>query len=144
MVSKTLAISVVVALLAGILLTVYAPTLDLRNTSPKQSGIGCERPPGYLLIVADQNGFNDSVHHARPWPIIHVQRGTSVSIIICNDDSVEAHGFGIDKYMDPTQLRPGQFARTTFVADQPGNYTIYCSIFCSVHVYMQGRLVVSS
>ncbi len=144
MASKTLAITLVLALLAGILLTVYVPTLGLQDMSTKQAGIGCNRPPGYLLIVADQNGFNDSVHHKRPWPIIQVQRGTSVGIIVCNGDSVEAHGFGIDKYMDPTQLRPGQFARTTFIADQPGNYTIYCSIFCSVHVYMQGRLVVSS
>ncbi len=143
MASKTLAVMVVLALLAGILLTVYAPALSLQNTSPNQSGIGCNRSPGYLLIIADQNGFNDSVHHKRPWPIIQVQKGTSVGIIVCNEDSVEAHGFGIDKYFDPTQLRPGQFARTTFVADQPGNYTIYCSIFCSVHVYMQGRFVVS-
>jgi len=144
MVSRTLAVILVVALLSGILITIYAPRLDLRSTSPNQSGVGCNRPPGYLLIIANENGFNDSVHHARPWPLIRVQEGSSVGIIICNNDSVEAHGFGIDRYMSPTQLRPGQFARTTFVANQAGNYTIYCSIFCSVHVYMQGRLVVSS
>jgi len=142
MVSRALVATIVLALFGGVLVSVYTPNLGLLSRSPQQSGIGCNRPAGYILILADQNGFNNSVNHKRPWPVLTVQKGSTVNLIVCNTDTVEAHGFGIDTYVSPTQLRPGQFFRTSFIAEQGGNFTIYCSIFCSVHVFMQGRLAV--
>ena len=109
----------------------------------------CVKPPGGFLIVASSLGFNDSETHGAPtksWPIIAVKQGQTVSITICNID-VQAHGFQITHYYDvPTvgvvTVVPGQVLKIpSFVADQAGAFTIYCDIFCSVHIYMQNGLL---
>ena len=139
MVSRSLVVSIILALVGGSLLTAYAPSLGLSGRVAN----GCERPPGYTLLVADENGYNDSAHHTRPWPVIQVQRGETVRIVVCNLDPVSPHGFEINNYVGPVQLTASQSFPTTFVADRPGNYSMYCTIFCPVHQYMlYGLLVV--
>lgn len=109
------------------------------NVSLVQS---CERPPGYVLMILDNNGFNDSIHRGQP--TIELRRGDSVSILVCNLDPVQSHGFAIDHYF-PTgvTLRPGEAYKVSFVARAPGSFTIYCNVFCTVHTFMKGRLVVN-
>jgi len=108
----------------------------------------CSRPSGGFLIVASARGYNDSVDHGVPassWPVIRVQKGSTVSITVCNTD-VQAHGFQVTHYLDSRieTVSPGQALTVTFVADESGSYRIYCSIFCTVHWAMQsGELVVS-
>jgi len=109
------------------------------NVSLAQS---CERPPGYVLVILDDSGFNDSIHRGQP--TIEFQRGDTVNILVCNLDPIQSHGLAIDHYF-PTgaTLRPGEAYKVSFVAKEPGSFTIYCNVFCTVHTFMKGRLVVS-
>ena len=107
----------------------------------------CSKPPGTFLIVADVNGYNDSIGHGVPhnsWPIITVQKGTTVTVTLCNADH-QPHGFQITHYHDsPIEtVAPGESLTIRFVANMTGSFRIYCSIFCTVHGFMQnGELVV--
>ena len=108
----------------------------------------CKRPPGYFLIIADLSGFNDSINHGaplNPWPVIHVHEGDTVRIVVCNEDTSQAHGFAIQTYFDVgVILAPGDAYRIVFAATVPGTFVIYCNIFCTVHAFMVGRLIVSN
>jgi len=95
---------------------------------------------GYL-IIASRTGFNDSISHGAPpnaWPIVTVNKGDTVKLVVCNIDSY-AHGFQISNYFDSNieSVAPGQVIAVSFVADKTGTFTIYCSIPCSVHIRMQ-------
>ena len=89
-------------------------------------------------------GFNDSKYHNPPWPVMNVTLGENVTIHVVNDDT-QPHGFSIVHYLaSGITLRPGECYDATFAANQPGSFTVYCQIFCTIHVYMQdGRLNVS-
>ena len=112
---------------------------------------GCAKPAGGFLIIAGDSpgnvGYNDSEGHGaptNPWPIITVQKGTTVNITVCNTDR-QAHGFNISHYYDSSieTVAPGQVIRVQFVADEAGTFRIYCAIFCTIHVFMQsGELIV--
>jgi len=108
----------------------------------------CVRPPGFFLIIADLSGFNDSIAHGapvNPWPIIRVQQGDVVHILVCNKDMSQAHGFAIQSYFDKgVVLAPGDAYRIVFTATLPGAFVFYCNIFCTVHAFMVGRLIVSN
>ncbi len=108
----------------------------------------CVRPPGFFLIIADLSGFNDSIAHGapvNPWPIIRVQQGDVVHILVCNMDMSQAHGFSIQSYFDQgVILAPGDAYRIVFAATVPGTFVMYCNIFCTVHAFMVARLIVSN
>lgn len=103
------------------------------------------KPPGTFLIVASANGYNDSASQGdQSWPVITVQKGTTVTITVYNAD-VQAHGFQVAHYSDSTRetVAPGKSVTITFVADTAGSFRIYCSIFCTIHPLMQsGELIV--
>ena len=110
---------------------------------------GCTKPAGGFLIIAGDSpgnvGYNDSEGHGaptNPWPIITVQKGTTVNITVCNTDR-QAHGFNISHYYDSSivTVAPGQVLRVSFVANETGNFEIYCSIFCTIHPFMQNGLL---
>lgn len=106
---------------------------------------GCAKPAGGFLIIASDTGFNDSIGHGAPqknWPIVDVQQGQNVTIVVCNID-VQAHGFQITHYYDQNEvtMTPGQVIKVNFVASEAGTFSIYCEIFCSIHVYMQSGLL---
>ncbi len=134
---------------AAILLAFYAPlgTPPGGITAVGPSSGPCKAPEGYTLVVADRTGFNGSVAHGspkNPWPVIAAHKGDTVRLVICNLDAVEAHGFAIDHYFDGgVTLRPGQSYSFTFTADREGSFTIFCNVFCTVHIYMRGTLVVT-
>ena len=147
---------VVIAALVVILLLVLAagPIFNLIGNS--SSGVApsvtvtkstCDRPSGFILIIADLSGFNDSISHGapvHPWPIIHVQRGQVVRFLVCNLDPTQAHGFAITYYFDSgVPILPGEAYRIVFTATESGTFTIYCNIFCTIHIYMRGQLIVS-
>jgi len=105
----------------------------------------CVKPSGGFLVVASDTGFNDSIGHGAPeknWPILAVQQGQNVTIVVCNID-VQAHGFQITHYDDQNEVTivPGQVYKVSFIADKLGSFQIYCDIFCSIHVYMQSGLL---
>ena len=108
----------------------------------------CDRPLGFILIIADLSGFNDSVSHGapvNPWPVVQVHQGDVVRLLVCNKDTTQPHGFAIQTYLNiGVVLAPGDAYTIVFTATVPGTFVIYCNIFCTVHVFMVGRLVVSN
>jgi heme/copper-type cytochrome/quinol oxidase subunit 2 len=59
-------------------------------------------------------------------------------------DSTQAHGFAIQTYFDTgVVMAPGDAFKIEFTATLPGDFTIYCNIFCTVHAFMVGRLEVT-
>lgn len=135
---------------AAILLALYVPlvTPPPGGSSSRPSSGSCKAPEGYIAIIADHSGFNGSVAHGspkNPWPVITAHKGETVRLLICNVDRVEAHGFAIDGYFDGgVTLRPGQTYSITFTADKAGSFTIFCNVFCTIHIYMKGMLVVTA
>lgn len=104
-------------------------------------------PPSVHFTITETNqGFNDSATHSLPWPIMSVIQGQSVTVLVENNDTSSSHGFAITHYLIAgLQLRPGESHDVTFVADQIGDFMVYCTILCPVHQLMQsGQLRVSS
>ena len=110
---------------------------------------GCVKPAGGFLIVASDLGYNDSELHYGDgsWPVINVTQGSTVNITVCNTANY-AHGFQIATYYQDTvvTIQPGEVLHIpSFVADKSGNFLIYCSIPCPIHIYMQyGELRVTA
>jgi len=119
----------------------YAPVISVVKSS-------CSTPPGFLLIIADLSGFNDSIAHGapmNPWPVIYVHLGDMVRFVVCNRDQTQAHGFAVQTYFDTgVALAPGEAFKIEFKATIPGAFVIYCNIFCTVHAFMVARLMVSN
>jgi flagellar basal body-associated protein FliL len=151
--SKALAVCIAIGMIIVLLLVTGAiPILPSGSSgtydfSVKVTRSTCVRPPGFILIIADLSGFNDSVAHGaplNPWPVIHVHVGDFVRFVVCNEDQMQAHAFAVQTYFDSgVVLAPGDAFRIEFQATIPGSFVIYCNIFCTVHAFMVGRLVVS-
>jgi hypothetical protein len=151
--SKALAVCIAIGMIIVLLLVIGAiPILPSGNSgtyhfSVKVTRATCVRPPGFILIIADLSGFNDSIAHGaplNPWPVIHVHVGDFVRFVVCNEDQMQAHAFAVQTYFDSgVVLAPGDAFRIEFQATIPGSFVIYCNIFCTVHAFMVGRLVVS-
>ncbi|MDA4124221.1 MAG: cupredoxin domain-containing protein [Thaumarchaeota archaeon] len=135
----TILILVVAVVISSTLVVAYSLNLGKAGPGTKQSG-------GFL-IIAGPNGYNDSIDHGvpqNPWPIVKVQKGTTVTISVYNSDH-QAHGFQITHYLAGSinTVAPGQTFTVSFVADETGTFQIYCAIFCTVHAFMQsGELIV--
>lgn len=99
-----------------------------------------------FTIIMDSQGYNDSILHGAPlspWPIIQIEKNTQVTIIVINNDTIETHGFAINYYFDRgIAVPPGGRYTFSFTADRAGNFTIYCNVPCSIHVYMIAMLEV--
>jgi heme/copper-type cytochrome/quinol oxidase subunit 2 len=72
-----------------------------------------------------------------------------VTIVVCNADHTQTHGFQIDNYLPPgvrvVSISPGQVFRVSFIANVAGKFRVYCFIFCTVHWAMQsGELIVTA
>jgi len=146
---------IVVAVLLAAFLAVLAfslPQLNGVSTTAATSATlpaGCVKPSGGFLIIASQLGFNDSVNHGVPqnsWPVMDVKEGQNVTIVVCNSDPAEAHGFQIDHYYDArlVSIASGHVLTLSFVASVVGTFRVYCEIPCAIHWAMQsGELVVS-
>ncbi len=95
----------------------------------------------FVVVMADEGlniGFNGSKFHGGFWPVMNVTLGTSVTIHVVNNDTVETHGFAITTYFNKgLKLSPGECSDVTFNANQLGSFRVYCFINCSIHVLMQ-------
>jgi heme/copper-type cytochrome/quinol oxidase subunit 2 len=135
-----------IVLATGILIVPPGPP---SNTPPAVtvSKTTCDRLPGFILIIADLSGFNDSISHGapvNPWPVIQVHRGDTVRLLVCNKDPTQPHGFAIVSYLEPgVVMAPGDAYTIVFTASLAGTFRIYCDVFCTVHVFMVGRLIVT-
>ncbi len=135
--SVAFAIAVVVGLVSGATLIALYSNVPAGTTSTTRQVS--------VTIVMSHQGFNGSAFTTPPWPVLSVHQGETVTIRLENEDPVEAHGFAISHYLDGgVTVRPGETYSFSFVADQQGTFTVYCNIFCTVHVYMQkGQLIVA-
>lgn len=104
----------------------------------------------FTIVEADPGspyeGMNGSYYHlSTPWPVMEVEQGQKVVIVVNNCASSEPHGFAIDHYFDSgVSIPPGSSYTLTFVADQAGTFRVYCNIFCAIHPFMQnGQLIVT-
>lgn len=146
-----LGVSVTVVAALGIALVAIPDLNRVSTTTPTVNlPAGCVKPAGGFLIIASQLGFNDSVDHGVPennWPVLNVKLGQNVTIVVCNADPSQAHGFQIDHYYvaQLVSIASGHVLRVSFIADKAGSFRIYCQIFCTVHWAMQnGQLIVSA
>jgi FtsP/CotA-like multicopper oxidase with cupredoxin domain len=141
-------LAILAVLVVGVVAATAYLTYARSNSTPTSLPAWCVRPQGGYLIVADMEGYNDSMSHDVPnnaWPVIDVAKGSNVTISICNTDN-QAHGFQIRYYYDSKieSVAPGQMLTVSFIATQKGAFAIYCDIFCTVHALMvSGKLVVS-
>jgi len=149
---------VIAAIALAIVVIAFALVTGLLQTSsPGPQGIApvvavtkstCVPSPGDILIIADLSGFNNSIAHGaplNPWPVVRVHLGDFVHFLLCNQDQTQAHAFAIQTYFDTgVALAPGAAFRIEFQATIPGTFVIYCNIFCTVHIFMVGRLIVSN
>ena len=151
---RTIALGVAILLVISLVLVVANEAL---NSIGRPSGASpavivskstCNRPPGFVLIIADLSGFNDSVGHGaplHPWPVVHVRRGEMVHFLVCNHDETQPHGFAIRYYLDAgIAMAPNDAFQIIFQATEIGTFDIYCNIFCTIHVFMRGQLIVSA
>jgi len=140
--------TVIAIAIAGSLAAAYA--FHFLGLGATNCGATPTYQPGsaHLTIAMDNQGanvgFNGSKYHSLPWPIVNTTQGQTVFIHVINNDPTQPHGFAITHYLDSgITLRPGECYNLTFTANQAGNFTMFCNIFCTIHVYMQdGRLSV--
>ncbi len=150
--SKLLVLVVAVLFVAALAFTaLFLPGLNTvsSNTPTVTLPSGCVKPVGGFLIVASILGYNDSIDHGVPqnsWPVMNVKQGQNVTIVVCNADPGEPHGFQIDHYYSSglVSVASGQVLTVRFVANVAGTFRVYCEIPCAVHWAMQsGKLIVS-
>jgi hypothetical protein len=133
---------VVITVLGFAVLLVYTSNSgDIANAGAALPA-GCVKPADGYLIVASSLGYNESVAHGAPtqdWPVMDIQQGSNVTITVCNTYQ-QAVGFQVVHYLQDKveAVAPGHALTVSFVADQEGTFTIYCGIFCSIHLYLQG------
>jgi FtsP/CotA-like multicopper oxidase with cupredoxin domain len=101
----------------------------------------------FVVVMADEGmnvGFNGSKFQSGSWPIMNVTQGRNVTIHVINNDTIQSHGFAIQRYFSGFALGPGKCSDVTFTADQSGSFLVYCYISCTIHVFMQnGKLNVN-
>ena len=141
---KTIVV-VLAVVLVGAAVTVTFYVISGGRATSVALPAGCVKPANGYLVIASDKGYNDSVDHGVPeknWPILNVTQGTTVNITVCNTD-FQAHGFQVTYYYDSNIVTvvPGQVLHVSFVATKPGQFRIYCNIFCSIHWAMQSGLL---
>lgn len=132
----TLIVIIVAAALGGGIMT-FAIGLP---SSPCAGISGATRS---FTVVADINGFNDSVNHQQgSWPMLTVHRCDIVKVTIVNGDT-QAHGFAVDYYATRgTEIQGGQtLSLPPFLATKTGEFRVFCISFCTIHAFMQNGLL---
>jgi hypothetical protein len=140
--SKRVGAAFVVVILAIGILAWTAYLTDTGSNAQAVLPSGCVRQTGGFLIIASSLGYNDSIAHGAPaksWPVMDVTKGTDVNITLCNTYS-QTVGFQVAHYLSARTetVLPGQVVSVSFLANLTGTFTIYCSVFNPIHVYLQG------
>lgn len=104
----------------------------------------CANKPGTahtFTVIADLDGFNGSRNRPAPWPVMNVQRCDSVSIVFVNADT-QVHGLAVDFYsIRGVAPRGDETLTLSFTATKPGQFGVFCNIFCTVHIFMQDGIL---
>jgi len=147
-IDKTLTIAFVALALSIIAIGAVAfpslsPLFQRPQSTTPQTLQGCPKPPsGYLLLTADEAGFNDSASR-HTYPVITAKEGSTVYIQFCNLSTVQPFGLGIEHYLGGAVIaRPGRAMLIEFQASAAGNFTLFSPIFTTAELYTRGVLVV--
>ena len=72
---------------------------------------------------------------------VELEKGREVTLVIRNVDVV-THGFYLPALgLSVTEIKAGDVKRITFTPEEVGEYTFYCSLWCSdYHMQMTGTL----
>src|SRR5437867_12498337 len=94
--------------------------------SPCTGVVGTNRS---FTIIANVNGYNDSVtHQEQAWPMMSVNRCDMVTVKIINTYT-HTHGFDIDYYaVRVAEIVGEQSISFQFLTTRAGSYTVYCSL----------------
>jgi len=133
--SEMVIIALVVASLAvgGVFAVILSPPL-----SPCSGATSVVRS---FTIIVDLTGYNGSKSQTGPWPMVTVQRCDTVIFTVINNDT-QPHGFAIASYSNVgLELVGGDHQKLQFQATRIGQFRIYCTINCSVHILMQNGLL---
>lgn len=137
-----LAVGIVCFLTVAGVLAAHPPSLPVGVSNHAVAISDCSRGPGELLVELDTNGMNNSIRQGQF--TLHLIKGEAVTILLCNLDQVQSHGFAIGHYFDTgVTLRPGEAYKLSFTARDAGNFVIYCNAVCTVHQSMLGKLTVT-
>ena len=96
-----------------------------------------------FTIIADDNGYNDSLHHlGQTWPVMNVNRCDIVKITVVNTVT-QTHGFSIAYYAVKGTEIPGQQTQQipAFQAIRDGSFTVKCNVPCTIHYAMLNGLL---
>jgi hypothetical protein len=151
---KLVIVGVILLLVISLILIAANPILNLIGNpsssvtpSVTVTKSTCNQPAGFIVIIADLSGFNNSIGHGapiHPWPVVQVEKEQVVRFLVCNLDQTQAHGFAVSYYFDAgVPILPGEAYRIVFTASRAGAFEIFCNIFCTIHIYMRGQLIVS-
>ncbi|MBI4148949.1 cupredoxin domain-containing protein [Candidatus Woesearchaeota archaeon] len=102
-------------------------------------------PPTATPSSSSDSAVREFTMTAKKWEFnpatIIVNAGETVRLSITSLDV--AHGFSLPDFNVNSRIEPGQATVVEFVADTPGTYTFFCSVYCgSGHSSMKGTLVV--
>lgn len=81
-----------------------------------------------------------------PSPFV-VNSGDTVTLNISvpADDQSTAHGFFLEQYVNGLSIIRGQTVTVNFVANVPGTFTYFCTVFCGIgHGVMNGVFIVNA
>ncbi len=131
-----------------VLLTITSLVVLRVSNSPVANGV-CVRAVGYVLIVFDGSGMNDSKDHGVPaenWPILTVHNNADVRIAVCNLDSSQDHGLAMyDSQLVLTDscrdVKPQSVCYTNFVPSISGNFTMADPLFSTENMWTQSGLL---
>jgi hypothetical protein len=130
---------IIVALVAAALATggVLAVVL-IPPPSPCSGVAGLTRT---FTIIVDLTGYNGSKYQTGSWPIVSVQRCDIVVFNVINNDT-QPHGFAVTYYSNVgLEIVGGDHQTLRFQATRSGQFSIYCTINCTVHKFMQNGLL---
>jgi hypothetical protein len=118
----------------GVLAFVVSPP-----SSPCAGVIGATRS---FTIIADLNGYNGSKYQTGPWPVATVHQCDNVVITVVNNDT-QSHGFAVTYYSNSgLEIVGGDHPPPLkFQAIKKGQFTMYCTIPCTVHPFMLNGLL---
>ncbi len=105
--------------------------------SPREPGVYREEGITKVYLTMQHFKFIPSV--------VRVKKGDRVRIIATNvDTNLDiSHGFALQEYGINLVAGAGETVEAEFVADKPGMFTAFCSMFCGpLHLEMTGLLVV--
>lgn len=101
---------------------------------------GCAEPPTDARVIDVEIGR----YAFEPGTSIAINATMGETIVLRLTSTDVTHGFSILEYGVNVEVPPGQVVEVTIRIDKPGDFTIFCTVFCgSGHPQHKGTLHVA-